>query len=83
MTDIDPTAEADPAPAQWVHVTVLGGDTHQLDFTPGMTVAQALTSANLRREPGTIVQINGIAVEDDAVIEPNSVVQLTSRVKNG
>lgn len=77
------TAEAATENQGWIHVAVLGGDTRQLDFEPGMTVGQALEAADMRREQGTIVQVNGQPADDDQVLEPNSAVQITARVKNG
>ncbi len=69
--------------AQWVNVVVLGGDAHRLDYVDGMTVAQALEQAELQLERGQVITVNGQPVDSEQVIEPGSVVQLTSRVKNG
>jgi len=67
----------------WVQVVVLGGDVHRLDYEPGMTVQQVLEAANLNPQEGQVVTINGAPAGLDQTIEPNSVVQLTSKVNNG
>ncbi len=73
---------AEEAPS-WVQVAVLGGDLHQLDYASDMTVANALACANVRVKQGLMVQVNGREAQLDEVLEPNSVVQVTTKVMNG
>lgn len=69
--------------AQWVSLVVLGGDERRLDYVAGMTVAQALEQADMQLERGQVITVNGRPADGAQTIEPGSVVQLTSRVKNG
>jgi sulfur carrier protein ThiS len=62
---------------------VLGGDVQKIDFEDGMTVGQALQNAGVERQDGAVVQVNGQPASDDDVLETGSVVQVTSRIKNG
>jgi hypothetical protein len=75
--------EEHPAPG-WVQVAVLGGDVYNVDHTEGQTVRQALEEAGVVREDGQVVTLNGTAVHDlDQPVEPGTVINVVSRVKNG
>ncbi len=82
MSNNDTLTQPDTTP-QWVQVAVLGGDVQQLDFEDGMTVAEVLQAAQIESTQGSVVQVNGRAAAADEIVEPGSVVQVTSRVKNG
>ena len=82
--DTNGLQDAAPTPTpKWVNVVVLGGDTQRLDYIAGMTVGQVMNNANLRLEHGQVITVNGQPATANDVIPANSVVQLTSRVRNG
>lgn len=68
----------------FVQVAVLGGDIHTVDCVEGLTIQQALTHAEVTLEHGQVVTLNGAPTQDlNQAIEPNSVLGVVSRVKNG
>ena len=84
MTAQFDTYEATTDPNGWVQVAVLGGDVHQIDLGEGKSVAQVLADANIEIETGQVVTVNGVPVTDfEQSLEPGTVVNVVSRVKNG
>ncbi len=79
----NPAEDAAPLPEQWVQLAVMGRDITTLDFTPGMTVGEVIAGTGQQVGRGTVVTVNGRPAGADQVLEPNSVVQITSRVSNG
>lgn len=71
-------------PGGFVQVAVLGGDIHTIDCVEGLTVGQALAQAEVTLETGQVVTLNGAPVLNmDETVEPDSVLAVVGRVKNG
>jgi hypothetical protein len=90
LTDGTPTAEttADDTPVietpNWVQVTVLGGDVHNIDVTEGKTIAQALQEAGITVEKGQSITVNGQPVTDtNQALEAGTVVSVVRKLRNG
>lgn len=77
-------ADTEQQTNQWVQVAVLGGDVHTIDLTEPKTVNQVLGEAGLELGQGQVVTVNGAPVTDfEQTLEPNTVVNVVSAVKNG
>ena len=68
-----------------VRVTELAGDTHTLDHDTQSQVGHYLEEAgiDLPLSDGSVITMNGEIVSDEALVEPNAVIVVTSRIRNG
>lgn len=84
-TQTPPTAPAGRAsePHHSVQFAVLGGDVRQLDYTPGMTVQQALDAAGQRVGNGQTLTVDGRPANPGDTLRAGAVVQLTKPIRNG
>jgi hypothetical protein len=81
---LDDAGDGIPVPdGAFVQVAVMGGDVQNIDFVEGMTVAAALKAAGVVVPKGAVVQLNGHRAQEDDLLDANSVLQVTTRVRNG
>lgn len=78
-----PQAQVPQAQHAWVQVAVLGSELRQTDFVQGMTVRDALAKVEVEVHDSMMVQVNGKPADLDRELEPNSAVQVTTKVENG
>jgi hypothetical protein len=74
---------------RWVYVAVQGGQDWKVDYVQGITAGEAVSTAsrwgNVTITPGDgrVLTVNGVPVKPEFVLNPNSVVVVTGKVRNG
>jgi len=80
------TQETQEAPApinSVVRLSKLGSDALTVDFTAGMTVGEYLERADLTVDPDQMITVNGEPAEVDDIVEPETVVVVAGKIRNG
>lgn len=84
MTSLTKNEQSEASNNGFVQVAVLGGDVRTIDYVEGLSIRDALLQSEVNVETGQVVTLNGAPVQDfDQTLEPDSVLNVVGRVKNG
>jgi hypothetical protein len=78
----EPTTREE-TPVQAVRITQLGSQLIDVPYTPGMTVRQALETAEVEVPEGFQVKVMNQPAALDTVLEPDQMVVLVGNIKGG
>jgi|GEM_PF-3343020 len=79
----NPALEGEVVQHGTVTIAQLGGDETKVEFQEGLTIGMYLKMLGIVMAHGQVVSMNGEMVNIDDQVEPNSVINLVSRITNG